>query len=77
MRLVVKQARLNYCETVGSAPVRSALMVTGKDLPWCDGGSLAFGRGSVKSGLIGFLTISVLVATQNLGATYDKRSVDF
>ena len=48
MRLVVKQVRLNYCETEGSAPVPSALMVAGKDLPWYDAGSLAFGWGSVK-----------------------------
>ena len=56
MRLVVKQVRLNYCETVGAAPVPSALMVGGKDLPWYDGGSLAFGWGSVKWGLMGLIT---------------------
>ena len=53
MRLVVKQVRLNYCETEGAAPVPSALMVAGKDLPWYDTGSLAFGWGSVKWELMG------------------------
>ena len=53
MRLVVKQVRLNYCETEGSAPVPSALVVAGKDLPWYDAGSVAFGWGSVKWGING------------------------
>ncbi len=48
MRLVVTQTRLNFCKTVGSAPATKAPMFAGKENPYCDGGSLASGWGSVK-----------------------------
>ena len=52
MRLVVTRARLNYYETVGSAPATKAPKFAGKDLPYCDELSVASGWGSVKWGLI-------------------------